>query len=514
MELGIVRPVGIVEEMRGAYLDYSMSVIVSRALPDVRDGLKPVHRRVLYAMDQMGLQSTKAFRKCAGTVGEVLKSYHPHGDMAVYDSLVRMAQPWSMRYPLVLGQGNFGSQDDDPPAAMRYCVTGDTLVVTDNGLIPIGQLSQPGVEDVAVRVLSKDGHTNTASKWWDCGAFPTWRVRTQRGYEVTGTANHPLLVAAPHAADGRLTLTWKTIAELSVGEYVVLDRSSRLWPEQLVDLRRSFPSLPQHSGAQPQTFPQTLDADLAFLLGALLAEGRVHEQVMEFPAAPGDVAEQIVEAWQRVFPACRLQVLARMPVGYGKQPPLRTQAVSRHVSAFIQALGLAERSAQRQIPEAILRSPRHVVAAFLRGLFEGAGALETSARSLRRLHLTSRNRLLLRQVQTLLLRFGIVASLHEERTRRMHRLLISGRDNLALFSDEIGFASERKSRALAAMLEGHSGQVFARSDFLPSLAGYVSVPAPRGQRERVSANNAARLTATLPRLAFVVPAVVVGEIEN
>ncbi len=120
MELGNIRPVSIVDEMTGAYLDYSMSVIVSRALPDVRDGLKPVHRRVLYAMEDMGLQSTKAFRKCAGTVGEVLKSYHPHGDVAVYDALVRMAQSWSMRYPLVMGQGNFGSQDDDPPAAMRY----------------------------------------------------------------------------------------------------------------------------------------------------------------------------------------------------------------------------------------------------------------------------------------------------------------------------------------------------------------------------------------------------------
>ncbi|MGB8345754.1 MAG: DNA gyrase subunit A [Ktedonobacteraceae bacterium] len=120
METGNVRAVSIVEQMTTAYLDYSMSVIVQRALPDVRDGLKPVHRRILYAMDQMGLQSTKSFRKCAGTVGEVLKSYHPHGDVAVYDSLVRMAQWWSLRYPLVLGQGNFGSQDDDPPAAMRY----------------------------------------------------------------------------------------------------------------------------------------------------------------------------------------------------------------------------------------------------------------------------------------------------------------------------------------------------------------------------------------------------------
>jgi DNA gyrase subunit A len=120
MELGIVKPVGIVDEMTNAYLDYSMSVIVSRALPDVRDGLKPVHRRVLYAMDQMGLQSNRSFRKCAGVVGEVLKEYHPHGDASVYDTLVRMAQWWNLRYPLVMGQGNFGSLDDDPAAAMRY----------------------------------------------------------------------------------------------------------------------------------------------------------------------------------------------------------------------------------------------------------------------------------------------------------------------------------------------------------------------------------------------------------
>src|SRR5438445_12288231 len=106
--------------MWAAYLDFSMGVIVSRSLRDVRDRLKPVHGRILYAMHQMGLQSTKQFRKCAGTVGEVLKSYHPHGDVAVYDSLVRMAQPWSMRYPLILGQGNFGSPDDDPTAALRY----------------------------------------------------------------------------------------------------------------------------------------------------------------------------------------------------------------------------------------------------------------------------------------------------------------------------------------------------------------------------------------------------------
>jgi DNA gyrase subunit A len=115
-----IQPVNIEEEMRRSYLDYSMSVIIGRALPDVRDGLKPVHRRILYAMYDMNLLHNRKHSKCAGVVGELLKKYHPHGDSAVYDALVRLAQPWSLRYPLVDGQGNFGSVDGDPPAAYRY----------------------------------------------------------------------------------------------------------------------------------------------------------------------------------------------------------------------------------------------------------------------------------------------------------------------------------------------------------------------------------------------------------
>jgi DNA gyrase subunit A len=115
-----IQPVNIEEEMRRSYLDYSMSVIIGRALPDVRDGLKPVHRRILYTMQQMGLYPNRATRKCARIVGEVMGKYHPHGNLAVYDALVRLAQDWSMRYPLIFGQGNFGSVDGDPPAADRY----------------------------------------------------------------------------------------------------------------------------------------------------------------------------------------------------------------------------------------------------------------------------------------------------------------------------------------------------------------------------------------------------------
>src|SRR5690606_28381301 len=112
--------INIEDEMKSAYIDYSMSVIGSRALPDVRDGLKRVHRRVLYGMLDLGVTSTTPYNKSARIVGDVLGKYHPHGDASVYDTMVRMAQEWSLRYPLVDGQGNFGSVDGDPPAAMRY----------------------------------------------------------------------------------------------------------------------------------------------------------------------------------------------------------------------------------------------------------------------------------------------------------------------------------------------------------------------------------------------------------
>ena len=133
MEKDKLIPIKIEDEMKSAYIDYSMSVIVSRALPDVRDGLKPVHRRVLFGMNEMGVRSSSSYKKSARIVGDVMGKYHPHGDSSVYDTMVRMAQEWSLRYLLVDGQGNFGSVDGDSPAAMRYTearmqkISGDLL---------------------------------------------------------------------------------------------------------------------------------------------------------------------------------------------------------------------------------------------------------------------------------------------------------------------------------------------------------------------------------------------------
>ena len=164
---GRIEPRELEQEMRSSFLDYAMSVIVSRALPDVRDGLKPVHRRVLYGMHEAGLQPNRPYKKSASTVGAVMANYHPHGDQAIYDTLVRMAQPFSLRYPLVDGQGNFGSIDDDPAAAMRYTEARLSRIATellrdiDANTVERTGKTRGEVTETATRKLSADGKTLT-----------------------------------------------------------------------------------------------------------------------------------------------------------------------------------------------------------------------------------------------------------------------------------------------------------------------------------------------------------------
>src|SRR6185503_4356403 len=147
-----IEPVDIQHEMQRSYIDYAMSVIVGRALPEVRDGLKPVHRRVLFAMYDQGFRPDRSYVKCARVVGEVMGNYHPHGDTSIYDALVRLAQPWSMRYPLVDGQGNFGSPGNDPAAAMRY---------TECRLSPLAMAMLQDVDEDTVDFLPNyDGKTS------------------------------------------------------------------------------------------------------------------------------------------------------------------------------------------------------------------------------------------------------------------------------------------------------------------------------------------------------------------
>jgi DNA gyrase subunit A len=225
---GNIEPRALEDEMRTAYLDYAMSVIVGRALPDVRDGLKPVHRRVLYAMNELGLGPGRSYSKCALIVGEVMGKYHPHGDSAIYDTLVRLAQDFSMRNELVDGQGNFGSIDDDPPAAMRYCVVGETRVALPSGTARIADLAA-GLEDdsereVDLEVLDRRGRPVHASRTFNSGAHPTLRMRTREGYELQGSHNHPVLCLVDMV--GVPLLLWKRLDELERGDRVVISRAA------------------------------------------------------------------------------------------------------------------------------------------------------------------------------------------------------------------------------------------------------------------------------------------------
>jgi DNA gyrase subunit A len=221
-----VEPVEIQQEMQRSYIDYAMSVIVGRALPLVEDGLKPVHRRVLYSMFDSGFRPDRSYVKCARVVGDVMGNYHPHGDSAIYDALVRLAQPWSMRYPLIDGQGNFGSRGNDPAAAMRYCVTGDTPVATPDGDVPIaefvpGQAPDSTVE-VDLKVVGLHGAPVRVTAVHHSGTHPVLRVRAG-DREVRCTGNHPLLTLA--AVGGAPRLLWKLADELVPGDLLAVDRS-------------------------------------------------------------------------------------------------------------------------------------------------------------------------------------------------------------------------------------------------------------------------------------------------
>jgi DNA gyrase subunit A len=218
-----IEPVDIQQEMQRSYIDYAMSVIVGRALPLVEDGLKPVHRRVLYSMGENGFRPDRSYVKCARVVGEVMGNYHPHGDSSIYDALVRLAQPWSMRYPLIDGQGNFGSRGNDPAAAMRYCVTADTLVATPYGEVSIdsfvpGQADDSTVE-VDLKVIGLHGAPVRVTAVHHSGTHPVLRVEAG-GRELRCTGNHPLLTAA--MVNGAPTLLWKLAEELAPGDVIAV----------------------------------------------------------------------------------------------------------------------------------------------------------------------------------------------------------------------------------------------------------------------------------------------------
>ncbi|HTD07748.1 MAG TPA: DNA gyrase subunit A, partial [Solirubrobacteraceae bacterium] len=386
---GNVEPRALEEEMRTAYLDYAMSVIVGRALPDVRDGLKPVHRRVLYAMNELGLGPTRSYAKCAKIVGEVMGNYHPHGDSAIYDTLVRMAQEFSMRNELVDGQGNFGSVDDDPAAAMRYCVAGDTRVRTSDGTVRIDSLlpgARPDSENpVDVKVLDRLGRPVHASVLFHSGEHPTLRLRTAEGYELTGTANHPVLCLLDMA--GVPLLMWKLLEEIGPGERVLLHRGGPSTEEPLDESERM----------------------LALLAGALVAEGWFSDKRAGFNNIDRRFFDAVIGAYDAVVGGPRY-VYSRIIASGSLCHELDVQNLfALRQSALAEMEGLV--SENKRVPEFVWAAGRGMKRVFLQALFEGDGSCSLLPRSTIQISYSTRSAQLAHDVQQLLLEFGVVARL-------------------------------------------------------------------------------------------------------
>ncbi|WP_182348325.1 intein-containing DNA gyrase subunit A [Tomitella gaofuii] len=380
-----VEPVDIQQEMQRSYIDYAMSVIVGRALPEVRDGLKPVHRRVLYAMYESGFRPDRSYVKSARSVAETMGHYHPHGDSAIYDTLVRMAQPWSLRYPLVDGQGNFGSPGNDPAAAMRYCVTADARVrVATGATVRIGDIV-PGARphsDTPLRdlkVLDRHGGPVAADMLFHSGDHETLTVTTAEGYTLSGTTNHPVLCLVDVV--GVPTLLWKLFSEIRRGDHVVIQRT----PAQ------------------------------------------------EF--GPGD--------WRETAAALRAAQAADINI----------------------------------VPEFVWRAGPSTKRTFLEALFTGDGSCSELPRNTVQISYSTYSDRLAREVQQLLLEFGVISKRYRHATGE-YKVAVTNRRDAELFARHIGFGGDKqtKLRAILDAAEQDSPAATSRSlshDHVPGLGRFL-----------------------------------------
>ena len=478
MKTNKILPREITQEMKESYIDYAMSVIISRALPDVRDGLKPVQRRILYAMYEDGLTHDAKFKKSASVIGNVLAKYHPHGDMAVYDALVRMAQDFSLRYPLIQGQGNFGSIDGDEAAAYRYCITGDSFVITNRCLERIGEISTK--EDINLKVLSFAGKINQASKWFDSGIHPTIKVETFRGYSLRGTFNHPILILEQDS-EGRPIFKWKLLSEIRPGDFAVIDRNDQaLWPSKEPSLKEFYPKTKNRKFI-PHKLPTQMNPDLAFLMGAILAEGYILINRKKKCGKIGfcNTNKEFIEAFRssfkKVFPDCPIYEKKRNPLSYGKKKFVSFEICSLYLVEFLKNLGLRILSpSKKQVPKIIFHSTKESVAAFLRGFVEGDGSILSYKKGQSpTIAFISTSKKLLQEIQIILLRFGIDSFLRFDESRNNWVLLIRGRNNFELFQT-IGFVSKKKKERLEKYCKVNKDfQIMSKTDFIPFLTSYL-----------------------------------------
>ncbi|MFY1587707.1 intein-containing DNA gyrase subunit A [Micromonospora sp. WMMD734] len=445
-----IEPVGLEVEMQRSYLDYAMSVIVGRALPDVRDGLKPVHRKILYAMYDSGYRPDRGYVKCSRVVGDVMGQFHPHGDSAIYDALVRMAQPWALRYPLVDGNGNFGSPGNDPAAAMRYCLTADVRIRTADGSVRLGDIV-PGVApssetDVDLKVRDRNGDLVRASKFFHSGEHPTLRLRTREGYELTGTHNHPVLCLVDVA--GVPTLLWKLLAEISPGDRVVLQRT-----------------VPDEIG-----YPTLEHVEAAVLAGAFVSEGWVSAARAGFNNVDRDYFLRVVAAYDLAVGGPRY-VSERVIASGSTLHELDVQDLSALRASILGELAGA-RSAAKFVPEFVWQGPAAIKRAFLQALFEGDGSSSLLPRNTIQVSYSTRSERLAREVQQLLLEFGVISRQTRYDDGEI-KVVVTNRRDARIFAAHVGFLGRKQAKLESELAQAPASSTALSSDHVPLVGDFI-----------------------------------------
>src|SRR6185312_12040936 len=445
-----IEAVDIQIEMQRSYIDYAMSVIVGRALPDVRDGLKPVHRKILYGMFDSGFRPDRPYVKCARVVGDVMGNYHPHGDSAIYDTLVRMAQPWSMRAPLVDGEGNFGSPGNDPAAAMRYCVVSDTLIRTPHGTIRIGDVVPDAPTDtdadIDLKVTDRNGDAVRASKLFHSGDHPTLRLRTREGYELPGTHNHPVLCLISVA--GVPTLLWKLLEEIRPDDHVVLQRVP----------------------AEEIGTPPLHEVQAAFLAGAFVSEGFVSERRAGFNNTDPEFFRSVVAAYDAAVGGSRY-VSSRVIASGSLLHELDIQAMAALRSSVLGDMtGL--RSADKRVPDFVLNSSPAAKRAFLQALFTGDGSSSLLPRNAIQVSYSTRSRRLAAEVQQLLLEFGVVSRQCSYDNGEI-KVVITNRRDARTFAQTVGFSGVKQRKLQDELFSVPLDSTAKSSDHVPYVADFL-----------------------------------------
>ena len=424
------------EEMQQSFVDYSMSVIVSRAIPDIRDGLKPVHRRILYTMNENGLNSDKQYVKCADVVGSVLGRYHPHGDSSVYDALVVMGQDWKKSVKLIDGNGNFGSIEGDVPAAYRYCVTGDTYINTNKGLIKINELVKNSKSNsdnpIDICVTNFNGNRAGSKMLFNSGKHPIIKVVTKDGYEIKGSENHPIAVATTDSL-GKPGFKWKRLDEITMNDEIIIFVGST------VSSNRDF-----------------IEENEAKMLGALFANGYVdyNNNKVEFISDNMELVTKMKIWMTQYFHANLLEYKST------NSEHIKLEAnLDNDFKYFIDKYELKAGLSNASVPKYILQSTQKIQKLFLQYFFEGSAIINGKHKKGDKddvyiveiiTHLFSND--LLHQIQLLLLSFGIYSKKVKLKTGE-NGLSITGKNSIINFCKQINFVSFEKQKRTKIIYE-------------------------------------------------------------